>query len=91
MAAAVGPTSPQPPLTRPALSHSLGGVGERGNEMAALEQNNTRTLTFSVNLLTHVGECWRFRGGGGKEVGEEGEMGGEWKDERRERKRESEG
>lgn len=67
MAAAVGPqlTSPHSPLTRPAVTHSLEGVGGREIEMAALEQNSTSMLTFSVNLLTHVGECWYVRGGRG--------------------------
>lgn len=31
-----------------------GGGGVEGGKMAAPEQNNTRTLTFSINLLTRV-------------------------------------
>lgn len=47
--------------------------------MAALERNNTRTLTFSANLLTHVGESWCLRevGRGVEEKEEDGRMKGE--------------
>lgn len=31
-----------------------GEEGEEGGKMAAPERNNTRTLTFSINLLTRV-------------------------------------
>lgn len=52
-----GKWAPVPPLLLLFSAREVGDEeeeGAEGGEMAAPEQNNTRTLTFSINLLTRV-------------------------------------